>query len=93
MIEIDALALKLPKEKDLPEIIRLLIEDDLGTTREYFSDPLLPSYHEVFQAIIEDKNQTLLIVEYQHQVIGTCHLTFIPSLSFRGAWRLNIENI
>lgn len=87
------LTLRSAEEKDLPEIIRLLIEDDLGVMREHFSDSLLPSYCEAFQAIIEDKNQTLLIVEHHDQIIGTCHLTFMSSLSFKGSWRLNIENV
>ncbi|MBX9786097.1 MAG: GNAT family N-acetyltransferase [Alphaproteobacteria bacterium] len=87
------LTLRSAEEKDLPEIIRLLIEDDLGVMREHFSDSLLPSYCEAFQAIIEDKNQILLIVEHHDQIIGTCHLTFMPSLSFKGSWRLNIENV
>lgn len=93
MTEVRDFTLRSAEEKDLPEIVRLLIEDELGATREHFSDPLLPRYREAFQAIIEDKNQALLIVEYQNQVIGTCHLTFMPSLSFKGSWRLNIENI
>lgn len=93
MTEVGKFTLKSAEEKDLPEIVRLLIEDDLGAARERFSDPLLPSYRETFQAIVEDKNQALLIVEHQNEIIGTCHLTFMPSLSFKGSWRLNIENV
>lgn len=93
MIKVSDFTLRSAEEKDLPEIVRLLIEDELGATREYFSDPLLPSYHEAFRAIRRDKNQLLLVVEYKEKVIGTFHLTFMPSLSFKGSWRLNIENI
>jgi len=93
MIEVNDFTLKSAEKKDLPEIIRLLIEDELGATREHFSDPLLPSYREAFRSIRKDKNQLLLVVEYKEQVIGTFHLTFMPSLSFKGSWRLNIENI
>lgn len=78
---------------DLPEIVRLLCEDELGVARESFSDPLLPSYYEAFQEITEDKNQLLLVVESENKILGTCHLTFMPSLSFKGSKRLNIENI
>lgn len=93
MTEVGELTLRFAEKKDLPEMIRLLIEDELGATREHFSDPLLASYREAFRAIRKDNNQALLIVEYQNQVIGSCHLTFTPSLSFKGSWRLNIENI
>lgn len=87
------LILRLAEEKDLPKIVQILIEDELGSTRECLSDPLLPSYRQIFQAIREDKNQALMIVEYKQEIIGTCHLTFMPSLSFKGSWRLNVENI
>lgn len=87
------LALRSAEENDLPDIIRLLALDDLGSTRESLSDPLLHNYHQAFQAITQDNNQALLVVTDNEKVIGTCHLTFIPSLSFKGSWRLNIENI
>lgn len=87
------LSLRHATEADLPEIVRLLAEDELGSTREFLSDPLLPSYRRAFQAIMEDKNQVILVVDYHEKVIGACHLTFMASLSFKGSWRLNIENI
>jgi len=90
---LDDLTLRPATVHDLPVIIGLLCEDDLGAIRESLTDPLLSSYHEAFQEITEDKNQMLLVVEDQNKIIGTCHLTFMPSLSFRGSKRLNIENI
>lgn len=87
------LAIRPAEEKDLPDIIRLFAEDELGSTRESLSNPLHPSYHQAFQAITQDKNQALMVVTDNEKVIGTCHLTFIPSLSFKGSWRLNIENL
>ncbi|MBS0272314.1 MAG: GNAT family N-acetyltransferase [Proteobacteria bacterium] len=87
------LSIRRGEEKDLPQIIGLLIEDEFGSTRENFSDPLLPSYHKAFQAITSDQNQILLVVNHNEELIGTCHLTFMPSLSFKGSWRLNLENV
>lgn len=87
------LTLRPAEEKDLSGIIRLFVEDELGATRELITDPLQQSYHLAFQEIIEDKNQILLIVEYKRKLIGTCHLTIMPSLSFRGSRRLNVENV
>ncbi|MBP9692930.1 MAG: GNAT family N-acetyltransferase [Alphaproteobacteria bacterium] len=81
------------EEKDLPDIVRIFTEDELGATREILSDPVLPSYQTAFQSIKEDKNQSLLVVEYEQKVIGTCQLTFMSSLSFKGSWRLNLENV
>jgi ribosomal protein S18 acetylase RimI-like enzyme len=92
-MQLQNLILRQAIKKDLPEIVRLYGEDELGTTREKLSDPLLPSYEKAFHTIQEDKNQTLLVIEYHQEIIGTCHLTFMPSLSFKGSWRLNLENI
>ncbi len=78
---------------DVHDIIGLMIEDELSVTRESLTDPLLLSYYEAFQEITEAKNQMLLVVESQNEIIGTCHLTFMLSLSFKGSKRLNIENI
>lgn len=89
----EKLCLRAAEKKDLPHIIRLLEEDELGATREYFSNPLLQGYYEAFQAIVEDKNQDLLVVTLNDRLIATCHLTYMPSLSFQEAWRLNLENI
>jgi ribosomal protein S18 acetylase RimI-like enzyme len=92
-VMLNDLTLRSAEEKNLPEIIQLFMEDEFGSTRECLSDPVLASYRDAFQSIIEYKNQALLIVNYKEDLIGTCHLTFIPSLSFKGSWRLNIENI
>ena len=78
---------------DVPEVIRLMCEDELGATRESLSNPLAQSYMLAFQEIAKDKHQSLLVVEHKGKTIGTCHLTFIPSLSFKGSKRLNIENV
>jgi ribosomal protein S18 acetylase RimI-like enzyme len=87
------LVLRSAEKNDLPEIIGLFVKDDLGATRETLSDPVLQSYQLAFQEIKEDNHHALLVVEYREKIIGTCHLTFIPSLSFQGSRRLNLENI
>lgn len=89
----DHLTLRPAEEKDLSAIIRLFMEDELGATRETLSVPLSQSYLTAFQEITADKNQSLLVVEYDGNIIGVCHLTTMPSLSFQGSRRLNMENI
>jgi len=86
------LILREAEERDLPEIIRLLSEDELESSREFLSNPLLKSYQVAFQEIMEDKHQMLCVLEYRDHIIGTCHLTVIPYLSFKGSRRLNIED-
>jgi len=90
---LDNLTLRSAEKRDLPHIIGLFVADELGSTREALTDPLPQSYHVAFEEIAEDKNQALLVVEYDHIVIGSCHLTVMPSLSFKGSRRLNVENV
>ena len=90
---LDDLILRAAEEKDLFDIIRLFTEDELGATRELLSTPLVSNYQQAFQDIQQDKNHLLLVAEHKGSVIGTCHLTTLPSLSFKGSRRLNLENI
>lgn len=81
------------EEKDLAAIIRLFVADDLGANRELLSEPISQSYTRAFHEIMADKSHHLLVVEFEQQIIGTCHLTVLPSLSFQGSRRLNVENV
>lgn len=90
---LDKLILRSAEEKDLSHIIGLFVADEFGATREVLTDPLPQSYHLAFQEITADKNQSLLVVECDGSIIGACHLTTMPSLSFQGSRRLNLENI
>jgi N-acetylglutamate synthase-like GNAT family acetyltransferase len=79
------------EEKDLPSIIVLLASDLLGKTRE---DPEnFASYRDAFLEISADKNNFLAVVEFQNKVVGTCHLTLMPSLTMQGTRRMNIEAV
>ncbi len=81
------------KQEDLPAIIRLLAEDKLGEKRERISEAVDPCYLSAFDRIEADPNQFLMVLEEKDALIGTCHLTLMPSLTFQGALRLNIEAV
>lgn len=81
------------KLDDLHKIIQLLVEDDLGQTREQFSETLDQRYIEAFKKIDADANQYLMVAEQDNDIIGTCHLTIMPSLTFTGATRMQIEAV
>lgn len=78
---------------DLRAIINLLIEDELGVSREKYSDKLDQNYIDTFAFIDSDPNQYLMVVEENNQVIATCHLTIMPSLIFTGSTRMQIEAV
>ncbi len=76
---------------DLPRLIELLLEDELGRTRESKSFELDENYTKAFHKIDSDPNQYLIVVENGDEIIGICHLTIMPSLTFIGSTRMQIE--
>ena len=78
---------------DLNAIVNLLLEDELGQTRESKSAELNQNYIEAFHKINADPNQYLMVVESNHEIVGTCHLTIMPSLTFTGSTRMQIEAV
>jgi ribosomal protein S18 acetylase RimI-like enzyme len=82
--------------KDLPKIIELLADDALGKTREKSTsslDTLDKRYIDAFHRIDADANQYLMIVMLEDKTVGTCHLTFMPSLTHLGSTRMQIEGV
>lgn len=78
---------------DLPRLIEMLLEDELGQTRESKSLSLDENYIKAFHKIDSDPNQYLMVVENGDEIIGTCHLTIMPSLTFIGSTRMQIEAV
>lgn len=77
---------------DLHQIIKLLV---WRGTRELKSAELDENYIKAFQKIDSDLNQYLMVVENGDEIIGTWHLTIIPSLAFVGTVpvRMQIEAV
>ena len=78
---------------DLPSIVRLLADDDLGRQRERYEEPLPESYYSAYEEINQDPNHELIVAELSGEVIGTLHLMFLPSISFQGGLRAQIESV
>ncbi len=79
--------------EDVASIVRLLAEDDLGSQRERYEDPLPESYDAAFEQIDRDANHELIVAGLNGEVIGTLHLMFLPSLSYQGGLRAQIESV
>lgn len=87
------LRIRLAQDADLPAIVALLADDVLGAAREDPRLPLAPGYRAAFAAIAADPNQMLVVAEADGAVVGTLQITFIPGLSYRGAWVGQIEGV
>ncbi|MFD1416109.1 GNAT family N-acetyltransferase [Oceanobacillus jeddahense] len=81
------------QKADLPAIVRLLADDELGSRRERYEDPLPEEYDQAFDAIeVQIGNQILLAME-EEKVIGCIQLTIIPGLARLGMKRAQIEGV
>ena len=78
---------------DLPAIVAMLADDELGRQRERPELPLDPRYDAAFSAIGADANQLLAVVEEDGEIVGCLQLSFIPGLSRLGMWRGQIESV
>ena len=78
-------------EDDVPAIVTLLADDELGMTRES-PDDLVP-YLEAFAAIDADHSEFLAVAVRAGEVIGTLQLSMLPGLSRKGALRAQIEGV
>lgn len=90
------LVIRAARHDDLPAIVRMLADDELGRTREQVDgagDEVAEPYRAAFEAIDADARQLLLVGEVSGVVVATCQVSFLPGLSLRGAWRAQIEAV
>jgi GNAT superfamily N-acetyltransferase len=77
---------------DVPAVVALLEDDEINRSR------LLPESDDArvwaaFEAIDADPRNELIVAERDGEIVGTCQLTFTPSLSRRGAERMTVEAV
>jgi GNAT superfamily N-acetyltransferase len=88
-----ALLFRTATADDLPTIIAMIADDQLGQARDDANLPLDQRYVDAFAAIERDPNQSLVVATQDGTVIGCMQITLIPGLSRRGAWRGHIESV
>ena len=76
---------------DLPYLVEMLADDELGAQREDFSSPVNSAYVLAIDQIIADPNNELIVVEADKRIVGMLQLTFIPYLTHIGSSRCLIE--
>jgi len=85
--------IRIATEADLPGIVRLLADDDLGRGRERYEDPLPPAYVDAFRAMQRQGGNDFLVADAAGQVVACLQLTIIPGVSRMGATRAQIESV
>ena len=77
---------------DVPALVVLLADDELGVHREA-ADGDLRSYRAAFDLIDADPAHLLVVAVDGDAVVGTLQLSFLPGLTRRGALRGQIEGV
>jgi ribosomal protein S18 acetylase RimI-like enzyme len=81
---------------DVPAIVGLLADDDIGRTREAGerAGDIAEAYWAAFDAIDADAQQLLVVaVDDAGEVVGTLQLSFIQYLTFAGGRRAQVEAV
>lgn len=76
---------------EVPAIVRMLADDELGREREQAED--LQPYYAAYDAMANDPNNFILVAESRGEIVGTLQLTFIPGLARKAAKRAQIEAV
>ncbi|MFK4640933.1 GNAT family N-acetyltransferase [Paenarthrobacter histidinolovorans] len=90
-VEGGTFSLRRARKGDLPRILALLADDQLGAVRESVDD--LAPYELAFDAIDADPAHLLVVGELDGEVVATFQLSYIPGLSRKGSWRSQIEAV
>jgi hypothetical protein len=80
-------------KEDVPQLVEMLADDQLGATREDASQPLDARYLAMFDVISKDPNNALIVAEINSEIVGMLQMTFIPYLTHLGSWRCLIEGV
>lgn len=90
-----AVLLRRATESDVVPIVALLADDVLGATREDLAAAAAadPVYLTAFRGIAADPAHELLVAELDGRIVGTLHLTFLPSLTHLGGTRAHVEGV
>jgi GNAT superfamily N-acetyltransferase len=78
---------------DLPFIVGLIHDDNIGPSSDDPSAANGPDYQRALAVINADPNQEAFVVELDGQPIGTFQLTYIPGIARRGQWRGLVEAV
>lgn len=78
--------------EDLSIIVNMLSNDPLGAGRED-NQQNNQAYLAAFNHIEQDPNKEIIVARIDQSVAGVLQLTYIPSLTYQGSWRAQIEGV
>ena len=66
------LILRDARREDVPAVVRMLVDDPLGSTRERYAEPLPQAYYDAFDATAGDPNNRHLLPKSAAGSSGRC---------------------
>jgi GNAT superfamily N-acetyltransferase len=84
------LEIRAARRGDLETILALLARDSMVTTA---GDVPTAAQIAAFEAMALHPDNEIVVATLDGEVVGTLQLTFIPGLSFDGAWRAQVEGV
>lgn len=81
------------QQQDIPDLLKMLMDDELGKLREDVLNPANECYLSAFEQISRDPNNELTVALQGPKIVGMLQLTFIPYLTHIGSWRCLIEGV
>jgi ribosomal protein S18 acetylase RimI-like enzyme len=85
------MALREARRDEVRQIVEMLIDDDLGQSREDLAD--LTPYLQGFDSIAADPSNTQYVWEENGEILGCLQLTVIPGIGQRGLLRAQVEGV
>ncbi len=80
------------RRADIKRIVEMLDDDALASGREKLGGDM-KAYHAAFDIIAVDPNNTLYVWDEDDVAMGCLQLTFIPGMSYQGAWIAKVEGV
>ncbi len=77
--------------EDLPEIVKLLSDDVLGSARDGMQH--MPAYEAALIDVQSQKGNYIIVAVIGNKTVGVLQLTLIPGLSRAGMLRAQIESV
>jgi ribosomal protein S18 acetylase RimI-like enzyme len=89
----DTLSFRDARYTDLPGIVALLRDDELGAKRNPAHDLAIDAYVAAWAEILADPNNGYVVAERDGCLVGCYQLTFVRGLSHTGGLRAQIESV
>ncbi|KAF1042735.1 MAG: Aminoalkylphosphonate N-acetyltransferase [Herbaspirillum frisingense] len=80
-------------KEDIPELISLLIDDELGRQRETVDPQSMQQYQKAFARMSAQPDNRILLGLDGHDIVGMLQLTIIHGLTHQGRPRAQIEGV